>query len=176
MISIYKTIEDDMVVLDKIEEGCWISAIHPNEEELSFLQEETGIDLDDLRAPLDDEERSRIELEDGYNMILVDIPSLDEKDRYVKTKFGFYHALDLTGQRAFVVPAAGKEDVSAVQICFDLHKAQIFKACFQFGHGDLIFAADVDAPQKSDIPIHSLKLLIFCVSCHNFKLKNVCFF
>ena len=41
MISIYKTIEDDMVVLDKIEEGCWISAIHPNEEELSFLQEET---------------------------------------------------------------------------------------------------------------------------------------
>ena len=55
MISIYKTIEDDMVVLDKIEEGCWISAIHPNEEELSFLQEETGIDLDDLRAPLDDE-------------------------------------------------------------------------------------------------------------------------
>ena len=90
MISIYKTIEDDMVVLDKIEEGCWISAIHPNEEELSFLQEETGIDLDDLRAPLDDEERSRIELEDGYNMILVDIPSLDEKDRYVTIPLGIY--------------------------------------------------------------------------------------
>ena len=90
MISIYKTIEDDMVVLDKIEEGCWISAIHPNEEELTFLEEETGIDLDDLRAPLDDEERSRIELEDGYNMILVDIPSLDEKDRYVTIPLGIY--------------------------------------------------------------------------------------
>ena len=79
MISIYKTIEDDMVVLDKIEE-----------EELTFLEEETGIDLDDLRAPLDDEERSRIELEDGYNMILVDIPSLDEKDRYVTIPLGIY--------------------------------------------------------------------------------------
>ena len=79
-----------MVVLDKIEEGCWISAIHPNEEELAFLEEETGIDLDDLRAPLDDEERSRIELEDGYNMILVDIPSLDEKDRYVTIPLGIY--------------------------------------------------------------------------------------
>ena len=90
MISIYKTIEDDMVVLDKIEEGWWISAIHPNEEELTFLEEETGIDLDDLRAPLDDEERSRIELEDGYNMILVDIPSLDEKDRYVTIPLGIY--------------------------------------------------------------------------------------
>ena len=96
MISIYKTIEDDMVVLDKIEEGCWISAIHPNEEELTFLEEETGIDLDDLRAPLDDEERSRIELEDGYNMILVDIPSLDEKDRYLHDK-GAYH-YDLSGR------------------------------------------------------------------------------
>ena len=57
---------------------------------MSFLQEETGIDLDDLRAPLDDEERSRIELEDGYNMILVDIPSLDEKDRYVTIPLGIY--------------------------------------------------------------------------------------
>ena len=80
MISIYKTIEDDMVVLDKIEEGCWISAIHPNEEELTFLEEETGIDLDDLRAPLDDEERSRIELEDGYNMICLLYTSPSPRD------------------------------------------------------------------------------------------------
>ena len=57
---------------------------------MAFLEEETGIDLDDLRAPLDDEERSRIELEDGYNMILVDIPSLDEKDRYVTIPLGIY--------------------------------------------------------------------------------------
>ena len=57
---------------------------------MTFLEEETGIDLDDLRAPLDDEERSRIELEDGYNMILVDIPSLDEKDRYVTIPLGIY--------------------------------------------------------------------------------------
>ena len=71
MISIYKTVEDEMVTLDKIEEGCWVSVIHPNEEALTFLQEETGIDIDDLRAPLDDEERSRIELEDQYNMISV---------------------------------------------------------------------------------------------------------
>ena len=43
MISIYKTIEDDMVVLDKIEEGCWISAIHPNEEELTFWRKKPGL-------------------------------------------------------------------------------------------------------------------------------------
>lgn len=90
MISIYKTLEEDFVTLDKIEEGCWITAIRPSEEELCRLEEETGIDIDDLRAPLDDEERSRIELEDGYTMILVDIPSLDEKDRYVTIPLGIY--------------------------------------------------------------------------------------
>ena len=73
MISIYKTVEEDLVSIDKIEEGCWVSATRPTAEELRRLEEETGIDIDDLRAPLDDEERSRVELEDGYNMILVDL-------------------------------------------------------------------------------------------------------
>lgn len=90
MIAIYKTVEDDLAEMDRIEEGCWVSLTHPTTEELNLLQEETGIDIDDLRAPLDDEERSRIELEDGYNMILVDIPSLDEKDRYVTIPLGIY--------------------------------------------------------------------------------------
>ncbi len=95
MISIYKTVEAELTSVDKIEEGCWISVTKPTSEELARLQEETKIDLDDLRAPLDDEERSRIEVEDGYNMILVDIPSLDEKDRYVTIPLGIYMTKDL---------------------------------------------------------------------------------
>lgn len=90
MIAIYKTAEDGLVELQNVEEGCWISVVHPTGEELERLQNDTGIDKDDLRAPLDDEERSRIELEDGYTMILVDIPSLDEKDRYVTIPLGIY--------------------------------------------------------------------------------------
>ena len=90
MLSIYKTMEEELVTLEKIEEGCWVSVTHPTVEELERLQEELGIDIDDLRAPLDDEERSRVELEDNYNMILVDIPSLDEKDRYVTIPLGIY--------------------------------------------------------------------------------------
>ena len=95
MISIYKTMEDTMIPMDSIEEGCWVSATRPTSEELQRLQEETGIDIDDLRAPLDDEERSRIEVEDNYNMILVDIPSLDEKDRYVTIPLGIYMTKEL---------------------------------------------------------------------------------
>lgn len=95
MISIYKTVETELTSIDKIEEGCWISVTKPTSEELVRIQEETKIDMDDLRAPLDDEERSRIEVEDGYNMILVDIPSLDEKDRYVTIPLGIYMTKDL---------------------------------------------------------------------------------
>lgn len=95
MISIYKTVEEELMAMDKIEEGCWVSVIRPSAEELARLQDETGIDIDDLRAPLDDEERSRIELEDNYNMILVDIPSLDEKDRYVTIPLGIFMTKEL---------------------------------------------------------------------------------
>lgn len=95
MISIYKTVETELTSVDKIEEGCWISVTKPTSEELARIQEETKIDMDDLRAPLDDEERSRIEVEDGYNLILVDIPSLDEKDRYVTIPLGIYMTKDL---------------------------------------------------------------------------------
>ena len=90
MISIYKTVEDELISVDKIEDGCWVYVTRPTTEELERLQDETGIDMDDLRAPLDDEERSRVEVEDDYNMILVDVPSLDEKDRFVTIPLGIY--------------------------------------------------------------------------------------
>lgn len=90
MISIFKTVEDELTVQNTIEEGSWISVIRPTVEELERLQDETGIDIDDLRAPLDDEERSRIELENNYTMVLVDIPVLDEKEQYVTIPLGIF--------------------------------------------------------------------------------------
>ena len=50
-----------------------------------------NIDPDHLRAPLDEEERSRIETEDEYTLVLVDIPSIEErngKDWYVTIPLG----------------------------------------------------------------------------------------
>ena len=91
MIKIFKSSEErEITEVEKIDEGCWISAIHPTSEELDFLQEITEIDPDDLKAPLDLEERSRLEVENGYTLILVDIPIHDEKDRYVTIPLGIY--------------------------------------------------------------------------------------
>ena len=33
-----------------------------------------------MRAPLDEEERSRIEVEDDYTLILVDVPMIEERN------------------------------------------------------------------------------------------------
>ena len=74
MIRIYKTEGQSTKQLEKAEEGCWIAMTDPTATELYDVSQEYGIEVDDLRAPLDEEERSRIELEDDYTLILVDIP------------------------------------------------------------------------------------------------------
>ncbi|MCI8364987.1 MAG: magnesium transporter CorA family protein [Eubacterium sp.] len=90
MLQIFQTLEDELQENDQFSEGCWAALTKPTNEELQQVVQETGIDIDDLRAPLDDEERSRIELENDYVVVLVDIPSLDEKDRYVTIPLGIY--------------------------------------------------------------------------------------
>lgn len=90
MLQIFQTVEDGLQEKDQISEGCWVALTKPTNEELQRVVQEAGIDIDDLRAPLDDEERSRIEQEEQYVVVLVDIPSLDEKDRYVTIPLGIY--------------------------------------------------------------------------------------
>ena len=90
MLQIFNTVEDGLQELDQVTEGCWVALTKPTMEELETVSATTGIDIDDLRAPLDDEERSRVEIENDYDVILVDIPSLDEKDRYVTIPLGIY--------------------------------------------------------------------------------------
>ena len=90
MLQIFNTVEDGLQELDQVTEGCWVALTKPTMEELETVSATTGIDIDDLRAPLDDEERSRVEIENDYVVILVDIPYLDEKDRYVTIPLGIY--------------------------------------------------------------------------------------
>lgn len=51
-------------------EGTWISLIHPTAAELAKIATDYKIDIDDLRAPLDEEERSHIEVEEGYTLFI----------------------------------------------------------------------------------------------------------
>ena len=92
MIQIFKTLEDGVLsVQDDISEGVWVSLTRPDYSELKMVSERCGVDIDDLRARLDEEERSRLVTEDNYTLILVDIPmheNISEKDRYVTIPLG----------------------------------------------------------------------------------------
>ena len=59
--------------------GCWIALTNPTASEIIDIADAYQIDPDHLKAPLDEEERSRIEVEDDYTLVLVDIPSIEER-------------------------------------------------------------------------------------------------
>ncbi|WP_297136435.1 magnesium transporter CorA family protein [Terrisporobacter sp.] len=79
MIRYYKTIETKLEKLNDFEDGCWINLVEPSHDEISYISERFEIDIDSLKSALDEEERSRIDVEDNHTLILIDIP-IDESD------------------------------------------------------------------------------------------------
>ncbi|MFZ2592595.1 MAG: magnesium transporter CorA family protein, partial [Bifidobacterium adolescentis] len=79
MLRMFRTINGQVEQIQKPENGSWLCLSAPTDVELANVSMETGIDLADLRAPLDDEERSRVDVEDDYTMIIVDIPTVEER-------------------------------------------------------------------------------------------------
>ena len=98
MVKYYKT--DDRKIHEESgpADGVWIDMYNPTIAEGEEIAKRLGIDISDLLAPLDDEESSRIELEDGYTLILVDIPALEirhDKEAYTTIPLGIILANDM---------------------------------------------------------------------------------
>ena len=79
MIRYYKTIDNKLEKLNSFESGCWINLIEPNQSEISEIVSLLNIDIESIKAALDEEERSRIDVEDNHTLILIDLP-VDESD------------------------------------------------------------------------------------------------
>ena len=79
MIRIFKTVDGKIHQVDEASEGCWLALTDPTATEIFEIARQYHIEIDDLRAPLDEEERSRIEVEDDYTLIIVDTPVLEER-------------------------------------------------------------------------------------------------
>ncbi len=91
MIEIFKTnsqnklevITEDIYMAENFDpKHCWINLVNPSDKEVALISKMSGIEDDALKAALDDEERSRIELEDSHALVLVDIPVIEEEDDY----------------------------------------------------------------------------------------------
>lgn len=80
MVKIFKTTESGVLQIENFESGCWVAMTNPTAEELHEVATRYDIDATDMRAPLDEEERSRIDVEDNYTLILVDIPTIEERN------------------------------------------------------------------------------------------------
>lgn len=91
MIEIFKTdvnkklqpISEEVFLNPEYEiKDNWINLVNPSDKEVALISQISGIEDDVLKAALDSEERSRIETEDDYALVLVDIPVIEEEDDY----------------------------------------------------------------------------------------------
>jgi magnesium transporter len=80
MLAILKTTETGLERLGEFEPGSWIDLVGPTEEELRRVSSELNIPLDLLSGPLDEEEKSRVETDEGLTFVVVDIPVLEVDD------------------------------------------------------------------------------------------------
>jgi magnesium transporter len=81
VISFWKTVNGKMQSLDGIEDNCWINMIRPDDVEIRKVTETVGVDPSVLRAALDEEETSYVDItDDGHTFITLDIPIVDDTD------------------------------------------------------------------------------------------------
>ena len=90
MITILQTKDERLIPIEKIVEGAWINVVDPNEKDIEKLLS-LGVPRDFITYPLDIDERSRTEKDDGYTFILLRIPyfrSWEEDVPYIAIPLG----------------------------------------------------------------------------------------
>ncbi len=74
MIRRYITENGQLLPIEESCKGCWVSVTAPTKEEIALLSEEFSLESEAFSAALDMEERSRLEVEENYTLILVNVP------------------------------------------------------------------------------------------------------
>ena len=80
MTKYYFTAPEGLRELTTPCKDCWICLINPGEQEIQTVSQQCSVDSDVLAAALDIDERSRIEVDDNYTMILTNIPTVEGED------------------------------------------------------------------------------------------------
>ena len=91
MIRIYRTDDSKIGEVHAFETGSWIQLTDPSQDELEMISGKFDIDIADVRAAMDADESSRVEIEDIYTLILVDIPVVEirnEQKAYTSIPLG----------------------------------------------------------------------------------------
>lgn len=79
MVNFYVTEKDGKLVkAEGFCPSCWVDMVNPTDDECEEIVKASGIAEDMLKAALDEEERARAELDNGFNMFIVDCPIIEE--------------------------------------------------------------------------------------------------
>ncbi len=81
MLDIFKTVNNEIVRTNDFEEGSWVNLVNPTDEEINKVSNSLNVEVDFLKAALDEEERARIESDSGQTLIIVDIPIVDKEGK-----------------------------------------------------------------------------------------------
>ncbi len=98
MIKYFRTDDQRIHDEEKLDDGVWVQMIAPTAAECLMIAEDLNVDVEDIQAALDVEESSRIELQDGYTLILVDIPTVEirhDKETYTTIPLGIILTQDV---------------------------------------------------------------------------------
>ena len=98
MVKYFKTDNQIIHEENRMEGGVWVQMIQPSPQECMDVADALNVDVEDVAAALDEEESSRIELQDGYTLILVDIPTTEirhEKQSYTTIPLGIILTQDV---------------------------------------------------------------------------------
>ncbi len=84
MLRIYKNdgINYQELGIETLARNMWINIVNPTVDELLLVGEKTNTPIDFLKAALDEEERPRIEIDDEYALILINIPVMLSETSY----------------------------------------------------------------------------------------------
>lgn len=81
MIQIFKSDTDGKLnKINDIENGCWVNLVNPTKEELNDILEKISVEPEFLYAALDEEESSRINIENNETLLIFDIPFAEEDE------------------------------------------------------------------------------------------------
>lgn len=84
MIQVYKSKKDSDPTITEVigapEDGAWIRMTAPTETELAEIASTCCLPPEFLRAALDEEERPRIDAEDGVVLVVLDVPIVSEME------------------------------------------------------------------------------------------------
>ncbi len=88
MIQLFETVKNRIVEKNPDFGGGlnlknkWIHLENPTDREIELIERVSGVSEDLLKAALDEEERGRIEIDDGDTLVLFDIPTIEEEEDY----------------------------------------------------------------------------------------------